>query len=159
MSIPFHKRRPARLEGHDYTLAGAYYVTICTAERACLFGEVEDGEMRLNDSGCVVQSTWVGLPNHYHRELLDAFVVMPNHIHGVLSLVGEQSGHGLPEIIRGFKTFSARRINEIRKARGIAVWQRSYHDHVIRDDADLDRIRRYIADNPASWADDPERTA
>ena len=155
--IPFHKRRRVRLEARDYTLPGVYYVTICTAERACLFGDVEDGEMRLNDSGRAVQVTWIGLPSHYHRVALDAFVVMPNHIHGILSLADEQGGHGLPEIIRGFKTFSARTINEIRNARGVAVWQRSYHDHVVRDDADLNRIRRYIADNPGSWSQDPER--
>ena len=154
--IPFHKRRPARREAHDYTLAGTYYITICTAERACLFGNVQDGEMRLNDSGRAVEQTWVGLPSHYPRLGLDAFVVMPNHFHGILSLAGA-TGHGLPEIVRGFKTFSARRINEIRNARGVAVWQRSFHDHQVRDDADLHRIRRYVADNPASWANDPER--
>ena len=155
--IPFHNRRSARVKAHDYTLAGAYFITICTAERACIFGDVDGGEMRLNDSGHAVQKTWDGLPDHYHRVELDAFVVMPNHIHGILVLAGEPSPHGLSEIVRGFKTFSARGVNNIRNARNVAVWQRSYHDHVVRDDADLDRLRRYIADNPAGWANDAER--
>ena len=154
--IPFHNRRAARLKAYDYSSAGAYFVTICTAERASLFGDVEGGEMRLNDSGRAVQTTWDDLPNHYHHVELDAFVIMPNHIHGILVLAGKTDQHGLPEIVRGFKTFSARRVNEIRRARHVAVWQRSYHDHVIRDVADLDRIRRYIADNPAGWALDAE---
>jgi len=147
-----------------------YYVTICTARRALLLGKVENGEMWLNNAGHIVQRAWDELPAHYAGLETDAFVVMPNHVHGILVLHGAASEsalvgaglkpaptrrHGLPEITRGFKTFSARRVNEQRKTSG-PLWQRNYYEHVIRDGESLDRIRRYIAENPSRWAFDRE---
>ncbi len=158
-------RRSIRLRDFDYAQQGAYFVTICAHQRACRFGEITDVEMRLNASGRVVHDVWMGLPRHYPHVELDAFVVMPNHVHGIVFLVvsGIQTSIGrmqaLPEIIRGFKTFSARRINSTRLVSGRPVWQRGYYDHVIRDEADLDRIRQYIVDNPARWAEDPDNPA
>lgn len=151
-----------RLAGYDHSQAGAYFVTVCTQDRACLFGEVVDGEMRLNPSGQAVASVWQALPEHYAHVQVDAFVVMPNHVHGVVVLALDTPAsprHGLSEVVRGFKTFSARRANEFRKARGVAVWQRAFHDQVIRDAAILCQIRKYIAANPFEWpneSDHPE---
>ncbi|WP_169239716.1 transposase [Candidatus Roseilinea sp. NK_OTU-006] len=162
-----HHRRSIRLKGYDYSQAGAYFVNIVTQARACLFGDVVAGEMRLNDFGQVVHGVWNNLPNHYAGVELDAFVVMPNHVHGIVVIVGAgfkpapttttaPTQHGLPEIIRGFKTFSARRINELRGTPGVPVWQRNYYEHIIRDDESLNRIREYIANNPSQWAADRE---
>jgi REP element-mobilizing transposase RayT len=148
-----------RLAGYDYSLSGAYFVTVCTHGRECLFGEIVADQMRLSPSGESVASVWQALPEHYAHVQLDAFVVMPNHVHGVVVLAPDEAArvrHGLSEVIRGFKTFSARRVNELRNARGVAVWQRSFHDQVIRDAAILRDIRNYIAANPSQWLNDRE---
>jgi REP element-mobilizing transposase RayT len=79
-----HHHRSIRLQGYDYAQAGAYFITICTQDRACLFGEVVDGVMRLNDAGRIVQATWDDVPEHYANVALDEFVVMPNHVHGIV---------------------------------------------------------------------------
>ena len=157
-----HRRRSLRLRGYDYSWAGAYFVTVCTYNRACLFGEIVNGEMRLNGVGQVARRVWDGLPRHYRHVELDAVVVMPNHVHGILTLVGAgfkpapTPRHGLPEIVRAFKTFSARRINGLRHTPGVPVWQRNYYEHIIRNETALNRVRQYIMDNPARWAEDPE---
>src|SRR3990172_7834035 len=83
-----HHRRSIRLRGYDYAQAGAYFVTICTQNRECLFGEVVDGQMVLNDPGKILESVWSELPDHYPGVDVDAFVIMPNHIHGIVILVG-----------------------------------------------------------------------
>lgn len=128
--------------------------------------------MRLNAYGEIVQAVWDGLPNHYGHVLLDAFVIMPNHIHAIIMLdvatpvgagfkpaptaTATKKRHGLPEIVRAFKTFSARRINELRNSPGVSIWQRNYYEHIIRSESSLDCIRGYIANNPMRWADDTE---
>ncbi len=163
-----HRRRSIRLPGYDYGQAGAYFVTICTQHRTCLFGDVLDRAMRLNALGHTVQAVWDALPIHYPHVYLDAFVVMPNHVHGIIALLDEsavgadfksaptETRHSLPEIVRAFKTFSARRINERSNTVGQPVWQRNYYEHVIRDEPSLSRIRQYIAENPARWPVDRE---
>ena len=171
-----HHRRSIRLLGYDYAEAGAYFITVCAYRRRCLFGDVIGAEMHLSDAGRLVHDVWDGLPNHYPDIQLDAFVVMPNHAHGIVVLVGaglkpaptdpggarfpdvglRPHSHGLPEIVRGFKTFTARQINEMRATPGVPVWQRNYYEHVIRNEESLTNIRQYIAENPARWADDPE---
>ena len=143
-----------------------YFVTACTSRREMLFGEVLDGKVRLNDAGRRVERVWAELPLHYASAQTDAFIVMPNHVHGIIVLhrpavVGAglkpapTRRHGLPEIMRGFKTFSARRVNELRPTSG-TVWQRGYYEHVIRSGEVLDCVRRYIAENPARWGADRE---
>jgi len=153
---PLPRRRPLRLRGYDYSQAGAYFITACIHNRAMLFGEVIDGDVRPNEMGTIVQQTWDDLPTHYHGIGLDAFIVMPNHVHGIIILADQcERRHAIPEIVRGFKTFSARRVNERAGKSGVR-WQRGYYEHVIRNEKALDRIRAYIANNPARWADDPE---
>ena len=80
-------RRSIRLKGYDYTRAGAYFVSICTKDRACLFGDVADGVMRLNQMGHIVRQCWLAIPDHFPHVLLDEFVVMPNHVHGILVIM------------------------------------------------------------------------
>lgn len=162
-----------RLEGYDYASAGAYFVTICTEGRICLFGEIVAAEMQLSEIGQIATACWDQLPQHYPRLELDAWVVMPNHVHGIIVLDSGDSGlfdkdgsplsvgeglrpspatHlSLPEVVRAFKSFSARRINEWRGTTGTKVWQRSYYDHIIRSDASLWKFRQYIENNPLQW--------
>ena len=174
-----YHRRSIRLRGWDYSEPGGYFVTICAHGRECLFGEITGGEMRLSRFGTIVRDAWNDLPNHYPHVQLDEFVVMPNHVHGIIvltddSIVGANSyvvgasselaptgttthkRHPLSEIIRSFKTFSARRINTIRQTPGVPVWQRNYYEHIVRNDADLNRIRAYIEHNPFQWTLDEE---
>jgi putative transposase len=260
-----HKRRSIRLKGHDYSAAGTYFITLCTHQRDCLFGEIADGVMQLNTLGEIVQTHWMRLPKHHPNLQLDAFVVMPNHFHGILVLTQNHLPHtshtstvgagladpstvsanpvptkpalpysadpvttkptlpysdtlaiatnpvltkptfpystdsettqpiqtyrsqhlggggagsidtfidgshdvlakpaptetfthnGIPEMIRGFKTFSARRINEKRRMQGCPVWQRNYYEHIVRNNQALQTIQAYIHNNPQSWTTD-----
>jgi len=161
-----HHRRTTRLKGYDYSSDGAYFVTLCTHNRECIFGHIIDGEMHLNEYGDIIKMVWHGLTYHYKYVELDEFIIMPNHIHGIIILQDAVGAglkpaptikrRGLTEIVRGFKTFSARGINQCRNTPGIHVWQRNYHEHVIRDEADLCRVREYINNNPFQWDMDSE---
>ncbi len=169
-----HRRRSLRLPRFDYTQQGAYFVTICTRNRVCLLGDIVEGRMHLSEAGRLAQVAWEDLPHHYPHVQIDVWVIMPNHMHGIVILAEAQATeddmpvdvgaglkpaptrHGLPEILRAFKTFSARRINALHNTVGTPFWQRNYYEHIIRNEAALNRIRQYIADNPARWAEDPE---
>jgi len=170
-----HHRRSIRLPGYDYTRAGAYYITIVTWGREELFGEVVDGVMKLNAFGEIVSHAWHDLPNHYPHVELDAFCVMPNHAHGIINLIDDivdvgaglrpaptgpapttTTRHPLSEIVRAFKSFSARRINILRGTQGATVWQRNYYEHIIRDNEDYLAKSNYISDNPLNWEKDDE---
>ena len=141
-------------------------MTVCIKDRKRLLGEVLNGEMKLSPEGEIVREVWLGLPRHYPNLELDSFIVMPDHIHGVLILTdldtrhdkGEGLNpsptikrHALPEIVRGFKALSTRSINCRANTPETAVWQRSFYDHVIRNPQDLDDIRKYISENPLRW--------
>jgi len=166
-SSDVHHRRSIRLQGYDYAQTGAYFVTICTHHRECLLGQVVDGHTVLNQYGEIVVACWNDLSNHYLSVELDAFVVMPNHVHGII-LLADPVGAGLKpaptvlkrqplsEIIRAFKTFSSRRINESRSMPGITTWQHNYYEHVICNEDSLHHIREYIATNPLRWELDRE---
>jgi len=170
-----HHRRSIRLRGYDYSQAGAYFITLCTQKRKCLFGDVLGNAMRLNDAGRIVQNVWDALPNHYSCIELDSFVVMPNHIHGIIVLndVGAQfiapnNNDGainqgamnraptVGEIIRTFKARCTHGINQLRGVQGVSIWQRNYYEHIIRNESSLQEIREYITNNPAQWANDRE---
>jgi REP element-mobilizing transposase RayT len=165
-----HRRRSIRLKGYDYSQAGAYFVTVCTHNREYLFGNVVNDETVLSRYGKIVENVWYNLTNHYLNIKLDASVVMPNHIHGIIILMEmDNVGAGfkpaptdltkyypLSEIIRAFKTFSARHVNELRITPGIPVWQRNYHEHIVRNENELNRIREYIVNNPLQWQFDRE---
>ena len=158
-------RRSIRLPGYDYSQPGAYFVTICVHGRRPILGDISGGQLRISRYGEIVQACWDNLPSHYIHVELDAFVVVPNHIHGIIRLTDAVGAgfkpaptkrHALPEIVRAFKTFSARRINAMRAAAGAPVWQRNYYEHVIRNDDELRVIRAYILNNPLGWDRDPE---
>ncbi len=191
-----HHRRSIRLKGYDYSQPGAYFITICTQNRECLFGKVVDGEMRLNPYGIVVRREWFRSAD-IRRELElydDEFVVMPNHIHGIVWLVetaemmggdetvgahgraplqrasictshGDESHSGhtlhrpprsLSSFVAGFKSAVTKHINQMRNTPGAPVWQRNYYEQIVRDENELNRIRKYIVDNPLKWALDRE---
>jgi putative transposase len=171
-----HHRNSIRLKNYDYSSNGAYFITVCTYQRLCVFGDIIDGEIVLNEIGKIVQKIWDELPNHNWNIVLDKFVVMPNHVHGIIVIenVGagskptqikraglepaptEKKDHGLQEIVRQLKTFSARHINELRERSGTPVWQRNYYEHIIRNDSELNKIRDYIQKNAANWHLDEE---
>lgn len=160
-----------RLRDHDYSDAGTYYVTICTMGRACLFGDVRDGEVVLNDAGVVIDSWWRTIPNRFDGIWLDALVVMPNHLHGIIALGADptaiDNANTLGDIIGWFKNRTVTDYGLGVRTLGWPryngkLWQTSYYEHIIRSDAALERIRRYIDNNPANWAEDeenPERQA
>jgi REP element-mobilizing transposase RayT len=162
----FPKRRSIRLKGYDYSQGGAYFVTICAAHRLCLFGGVVDAEMQLNTAGDLVAQEWLRSAELRPGVILDAFVVMPNHLHGVIVIDGPPAlaaaGEGragpnvLPSIINGFKAATTRRIRELRRDPKLTVWQRNYYERIVRSERSLDRIREYIAGNPTNWAQDRE---
>ena len=169
-----HQRRSIRLPGFDYTEPGAYFVTICAYGRECLFGKVAYGDVVLNHLGRLAHEEWTYTEVIRPDVQLDEFVIMPNHIHGIIAIqrssrsVGAHGRAPLPSggaflqrpprslgsFLAGFKSAATKRINAFRRSPGQPVWQRNYYEHVIRDDRDLDRIRRYIRDNPAKWAED-----
>lgn len=174
-----HHRRSIRLRGYDYAQPGAYFITICTFERAGLFGEVCDGEMRANAFGQVAAGEWQKTAAMRPRIRLDAFIVMPNHIHGIIVIedavhrsvnraaapgFGERAevhtprpeSDSIPTIVRLYKAATTKRINASRDLPGVPVWQRNYYERIVRDENEYHRICEYIANNPARWADDQE---
>ena len=145
-------RKRLRLVGLDYSEPGAYFVTVCTANRQDLLGEIADGQTKLSSRGEVAKASWNGIPNHFPGVALDAFVIMPNHIHGILLFthdVGAGHARPLPTVVGSFKSAASRHI-------GAPIWQRSYWERVIRNEAELNRIRTYIEENPLRWPTDPE---
>lgn len=150
------RRRSIRLKGYDYTQAGAYFVTICARNRECLFGNIANGEVSLNVAGRMTRSVWDELPNRFSGLELDAFVVMPNHVHGIFVLVGAGLAlPGLGDIVRAFKSLTAVRVNRLLMRTG-PLWQRNYYEHIIRNEKELNLVREYIANNPLQWELDRE---
>ncbi|MCF6178868.1 MAG: transposase [Geopsychrobacter sp.] len=202
-----HHRRSLRLKGYDYAQAGFYFVTICAHARQCLFGEIVDSKMQENDYGRIVKAEWMRSADIRAEIELGEFVVMPNHLHGIVSIIandriddgkGDRSvalygrhrgiGHcqgdrfagdrpgskagskagdwpvaptvagpgakSLGALLAGFKSAVTKRINTLRNAAGVPVWQRNYYEHIIRNEADYARIVEYVATNPQRWIKD-----
>ena len=170
---PRRERKPMRLPEYDYSRPGAYFVTACTKNREFLF---ESSEAK-----SAVESAWHSVLDIFGNIELDEFVVMPNHIHGILWIKGEGSYRlhprtwknldrrdgqlpiptmaypkyeTLSHIIGAFKTTGATRVNKLRGQIGMAVWQKSFYDRIIRNDRELERIRQYIRNNPIRWEED-----
>ena len=160
------RRRSIRLPGHDYRSPGAYFVTACTHGGACI---LESSEFQ-----AVVGETWKEIPLHFPHTRPDEFVVMPNHVHGIVWILDTESAVGaqhaaplrgdiptvrpgsLGAIVRSFKSAAAKRINQIRGTLGAPVWQRNYYERVVRSEDELDRIREYVGLNPLKWQFDRE---
>ena len=152
-------RRSIRLPGHDYGSPGAYFVTVCA--RTHLFGQVRAGSVTLSRYGEITSRCWAEIPNHFPHVRIDVFLVMPDHIHGILFLsrreasaaaVGRISPGSLGVVIRSFKSAVAFRINALRGPRVGGIWQRNYFDQIIQNHDDLERVRAYIQNNPARWS-------
>ncbi|OGW72566.1 MAG: hypothetical protein A2Y02_02505 [Omnitrophica bacterium GWA2_52_12] len=168
-----------RLKNYDYSSAGFYFVTLCAHNRERLFGEIRGDAMFHNENGKIVETTWHDLIKHVNGIALDSFVIMPNHIHGIIVIAGsektveepsvfvgaipttagrhelplrsERRKMLLPKLVGRLKMVTAKRINELRGTPGAPVWQRNYYEHVIRDEKSLSEMREYIANNPKQW--------
>ncbi len=184
-----HNRRSIRLRGYDYSLPGKYFVTICVQQRRCLFGEIINGEMNLNDAGRMVEKWWQELARKFPLVDLDEHITMPNHFHGIIEIVdrrkrekdlfyeGKTKDHieqvmaelpeksaPLPQIVQWFKTMTT---NEY--IRGVKqldwprfegkLWQRNYYEHIIFSFRSLQNIRQYIRANPVMWWFDRDNSA
>jgi putative transposase len=175
-------RRSVRLQGYDYTQAGAYFVTVCTFNRGCLLGCIEKGKMVLSPFGAIAESEWKHAQEIRKNVEIDEFTIMPNHIHGIIfihSVVGatrrvaptgtgdsgswgdSDGSHGpvpgsVGAIIGQYKSAVSRQINRLRGTTDQPIWQRNYYEHVIRSEKDLSDIRQYIRNNPLKWEEDRE---
>jgi len=155
------RRKNMRLATFDYRNPGPYFVTICLNTREPLFGRVENGLMLLNDPGECMQHLWLSLPERFPTIILDAFVVMPDHLHGILTLHDGstiQPGLFLGNVVKAFKSQTTTAyIHGVRQLGwppfAGKLWQYNYYEHIIRDDRDLDTKRAYIEGNPACWQD------
>ena len=170
------RRRSIRLQGYDYTRAGAYYLTVCAHATAPSFGTVDGDRVRLTVVGEAAAACWLAIPDHFPGVDLDAFVVMPDHLHAVV-VIGGTAGDGrgtacrartagggggreafgrpvagsVPTIVRSAKGAATKAVNELLGTPGRPLWHRNYFEHVIRNERSLERIRAYIMENPARW--------
>jgi len=173
------KRKLNRLKGFDYSTSALYFITICVHNRICNFGEIVNCEMTNSEAGQIVLQQWEWLQNRYDYIFSHSFVLMPNHIHAILEITNENVGTGrdlsdqneilnqrtgrdlslqykkikpISEIIGAFKTTTSKKIHES----GIVDfrWQRSFHDHIIRNKESYDSIYAYIMTNPQNWKKD-----
>ena len=175
-----HHRRSIRLQGYDYASPGGYFLTIVSHQRENLFGEILNGDMHLNKFGKTAQWEWNRLESRFRNIDLDTFVVMPNHVHGIILIeedhalgmsqesslnnnpAGKADQFGKPEqgsiatIIRSYKSSVSFRINLMRQSSGLPVWQRNYYEHIIRNEKELAELRKYILENPLVWEKDEE---
>ena len=180
-----HHRHSIRLPEYDYSHPGGYFFTTITHERVCLFGEIKEGEMCLNEAGNVVWDIWNSIPERYPQVSIFTAIVMPNHFHAIVlineinnvgvihdaKLVSEQGEWDelplqdhrkerrrmtLPLLVGYFKMNTAKRINQLLGLPGKPVWQKNYYEHIIRNDEELNRIHLYIEANVANWALDDE---
>ena len=146
-----HHRRSVRLKGYDYSRAGLYFITICTQNRLCMFGDIQNEKIILNEGGKVAEACISAISDHYSHVRLHQSVVMPNHIHCIIEITPGTS-KTVGSIVRGFK------IGVTKWFRGNTdihtVWQRNYHDHIIRDEKSYDQISEYTLNNPLKWRDD-----
>ncbi|MBU1113161.1 MAG: transposase [Candidatus Omnitrophica bacterium] len=178
-----YHRRSIRLPERNYHNAGMYYITVCAYNRECLFGEIIDRKMNLNQYGRIVHDEWVRTANVRSNVELGAFVIMPNHFHAIIKIIfigtnkhvtvgatrrvaptltgidpissGPQSG-SIGAIIGQFKSTVTKQINQIRQTPGTPIWQRNYYEHIIRQGVELDEKRKYIINNLANWDVDEE---
>lgn len=173
-----HHRRSLRLPQYDYSDPGAYFITVCAKRRQCVLAEIKGGESVPSEFGKVVLDVWKDLPARYENVQTDAFVVMPNHLHGIIVVTSVGAVHEpparraihelplqsprmrrqmlIPRCVGYLKMNSARMINETLGTSGTSVWQRGYYERVIRNEDELARIRQYIAENPVTWELDRE---
>jgi REP element-mobilizing transposase RayT len=172
-----YHRRSIRLKGYDYSQAGLYFISICTQNKKCIFGEIiDDGNdimvCVLNEYGRIVENAWIKTAEMRSNIYLDAFVIMPNHIHSIIHIntnttVGaycntplqhkslfKSPSNNIGAIIRGYKSCVTKQINILRNSPGVPVWQRNYYEHIVRNEKSYHQILEYIKNNPIKWKDD-----
>jgi putative transposase len=174
--MEYHRRDSLRLKGYDYSEPGEYFITICTADRRQIFGEIDGGRLRLSVLGKIVDECWRKIPEHFAHTSLPAFQIMPNHMHGIIhigpcrgvqlnapteNLVAGPTGDMFSAISPGkgtlgviVRTFKAAVMSEARRGGrylGHSLWQRSFYDRIIRDDREHFLVEQYITLNPLFW--------
>lgn len=171
------KRKKLRLPDYDYSQEGWYFVTICVKDRKCLFGEVVNGEMVLNEVGKIVDREWNKTSEIRKNVSLDVCIVMPNHIHGIIIIESQNVGvcrwqtrtkrglesQSIGSLINHFKSACTKQIKiffpEKFEQPLETIWQRNYYEHVIRNEKSLNEIQNYILNNPLKWEYDKENPA
>jgi REP element-mobilizing transposase RayT len=170
-------RRSIRLQHMDYSQPGAYFVTLCAFDKHCLFGKVESGRTQLSPIGEIVRACWVDIPNHFSGVCVDTFVVMPNHLHGILAveerarravpLRDEERFEGfrkavpgsVPTMVRSYKSAVTKLVRDTTGNRALQVWQSSYFERILRNGDEFANASRYILENPSMWHLDKENPA
>jgi putative transposase len=162
-------RRSIRLKDFDYTGGALYFLTICTDKRRCIFGRVEDGQTRPNVLGRIVEDEWTRSFELRRHIDLDAYVIMPNHLHAIAALFDQgarsaplrgkrlrdgMQAKSLASLVAGFKAAVTKRAAATLPRLRMPIWQRNYYEHVVRNERDLERIRSYVEANPARWEED-----
>jgi len=164
-----HHRQAIRLKNYDYSQSGAYFITICTKQKQCIFGDIKNGQMRFNALGAIADKYWQEIPQHFPNIALDVYTIMPNHLHEILWII-ESSENGnknrkfgdivvgsISSVVRSYKAIVSKKINQICHKKGLSVvWQSRYHEKIIRDEKVLVNIRSYIMNNPLNWDMDEE---
>jgi putative transposase len=150
-----HDRQSIRLTQYDYSQPGSYFITICTQERICFFGDVTDGEMNLNSSGLAINKDWCELSDAFGSISMDSFIIMPNHLHGIIN-INHEGGKSINHIIKYFKAISTYHYSLGVKQLNWhpypgRLWQRNYYEHIIRTEKSSNEIRQYILNNPIEW--------
>ena len=186
-----HHRRSIRLEGYDYSRLGAYFVTMCVKNKENSLGEIIDGEVLLSEIGKISEKCWNEIPMHYPCVQLDKYVIMPNHIHGIIIIIDDVGAEDFQPLrprtqkninigVENFQPLHQPKINQYQKIipkslgsimRGFKIGvtkycdqqkythfalQRNYHEHIVRNENELNRIRKYIMNNPLQWQFDRE---
>jgi REP-associated tyrosine transposase len=173
---PNQHRRSTRMKGYDYSLAGAYFITVATYQRSIIFGEVVNGEVKLNQYGNVAFQQWIRLGKRFKDSNFPTFIIMPNHIHAVVCIVrgaGVEFNHefsgnlplrpykipittpgSLGVIVRAYKASVTYRINALRGKTEPPIWQRNYYDHIVRNEKEYEHIWKHIETNPINCSGD-----
>jgi putative transposase len=152
-----HHRRSIRLKGFDYSRSAVYFVTICVQHRECLFGTISQNQLLLNDAGEMVSKEWLALPSRFPSIILDEFIVMPNHFHGIICILPDAANNPtLGRIVGAFKSivnnhYIAGVNTQNWQPFNKRLWQRNYYEHIVRDDSALEKIQGYIQNNPLTW--------
>jgi len=167
-----HNRKSIRIKEYDYSQPNWYYITICTHDKECMFGVIQNGEVILNEYRKIAEAEWIRTKEIRKNIELDYFVIMPNHIHGIIIIeppdvgthcnvslrqeesFGKSTKNSIPTIVKLYKATVTKQINILRQTPAVPVWQRNYYEHIIRNDNDLYKIRQYLHNNPIKWEDD-----
>ena len=168
------RRRSIRLPGFDYSQVGMYFVTICSGQQQCIFGQIRGTEIVLSRVGEVAKACWLEIPQHFRNVKMETYVVMPNHVHGILTIqfklpvnasaqcvnvnesFGKPSANSIPTIIRSFKSAVSKRAREAGLIPADSIWQRGYYERVLRNTREYVEATNYILLNPARWSHDEE---